>query len=65
MGIDDLITDIKSFKSRLSNRRNDAVKAIGDDEWLVAQNAINDCIGYEAVIDELMFQIDRIEVEQA
>ena len=57
-------TDIKSFEARLESRKEDAIKAIEEGCWLAAQNAMNDCIGFEAVINELRFQSERMEVEQ-
>lgn len=58
-------TDIKSFEARLELRKADAIKSIEEGNWLTAQNAMNDCIGFEAVIAELKFQCERMEVENA
>ena len=56
-------TDVKSYRARLAMRKADAIKAIEDGAYLTAQNAMNDCIGFEAVITELVFQRERMEVE--
>lgn len=56
-------TDVASYKARLADRKADAIKAIEEGAYLTAQNAMNDCIAYEAVIIELVFQRERMEVE--
>lgn len=56
-------TDIKNFKARLESRKADAIKAIAEGNYLVAQSAINDCVGFEAVIEELEYQSECMELE--
>lgn len=57
-----IITSIGSYKTRLKNRKADAIAAIKDDSYWTAQIALSDCIGFEAVIEELEFQLERAEV---
>ena len=56
-------TDIASYNARLAYRKADAIKAIEEGAYLTAQNCINDCIGFVAVMNELAFQRERMEVE--
>lgn len=54
----DIRLGIGSYKARLEGRKADAIKAIEEGHYLAAQSALNDCIGFEAVIRELEFQLE-------
>lgn len=58
MAKSDIKLGIGSFKARLESRKADAIKAIEEGYYLAAQSALNDCIRYEAVIEELEFQLE-------
>lgn len=62
MAKNDIKLGIGSFKARLERRKADAIKAISEGHYLAAQSAMNDCIGFEAVIEELEFQLEVMEV---
>lgn len=62
---DFMVTSIKSYKMRLKRRKQDAIEAILRDDMWNAQIALGECIGFEAAISELEFQIECMEVENA
>ena len=57
-----IITSIKSYKKRLEGRKEDAIAAIRDGAMWSAQIALGECIGFEATIAELEFQLEVMEV---
>ena len=61
----DIRTSIKSYKKRLEGRKEDAIAAIRDGAMWTAQIALGECIGFEAVIEELEFQLEVMGVEHA
>lgn len=63
MDKDFIITSIKSYKKRLEGRKEDAIAAIRDGAMWTAQIALGECIGFEATIAELEFQLEAMEVE--
>lgn len=54
---------IKSYQKRLEGRKEDAIASIREGSMWTAQIALGECIGYEAVINELEFQLECMEVE--
>lgn len=58
MDVDFVKTSIKSYKKRLEGRKEDAIAAIKDGSYWVAEIALGECIGFEATIAELEFQLD-------
>ena len=56
-------TSIGSFKTQLKNREADAIAAIKDGSYWTAQIALSECVGFEAVIKELEFQLEVMEAE--
>lgn len=62
MDKDFIITSIKSYKKRLEGRKEDAIAAIREGAMWSAQIALGECIGFEATIAELEFQLEVIEV---
>lgn len=63
MNAKDIETSIKSYEKRLEGRKEDAIAAIRDGSLWGAQVAISECMGYEAVISELEYQLECMEVE--
>lgn len=61
----ELETSIKSYKRRLEGRKEDAIVAIREGAMWTAQIALGECIGFEAVIGELEFQLERMEADNA
>ena len=61
MDKDFIITSIKSYKKRLEGRKEDAIAAIRDGAMWTAQIALGECIGFEATIAELEFQLEVME----
>lgn len=61
MDKDFIITSIKSYKKRLEGRKEDAIVAIRDGAMWTAQIALGECIGFEATIAELEFQLECME----
>jgi|GEM_PF-2253739 len=62
----DIETSIKSYQKRLEGRKEDAIVAIRDGAMWTAQIALGECIGFEAVISELEFQLEfQLEVMEA
>lgn len=59
----DIQTSIKSYRKRLEGRKEDAIAAIRDGSMWTAQIALGECIGFEAVIAELEFQLEAMEVD--
>ena len=59
----ELETSIKSYKRRLEGRKEDAIAAIREGAMWTAQIMLGECLGYEAVINELEYQLDCMEVE--
>ena len=59
----DITTSIKSHEFRLEQRKKDAIRAIREGSYWQAQIALGECIGYEAVINEMRFQLEVMEVE--
>jgi hypothetical protein len=62
MNKDLIITSIGSYKKRLEGRKEDAIAAIRDGAMWSAQIALGECIGFEAAIAELEFQLEAMEV---
>lgn len=65
MDVDFVKTSIGSFKTRLKDREDDAIAAIRDGSYWVAEIALSDCAGFKAVIDELEFQLEVMEADDA
>lgn len=65
MDVDFVKTSIGSFKTRLKDREADAIAAIRDGSYWVAEIALSDCAGLKAVIEELEFQLEVMEVDDA
>ena len=76
MDVDFVKTSIGSFKTRLKDREADAIAAIKDGyreadaiaaikdgSYWTAQIALNECAGFKAVIEELEFQLELMEVD--
>lgn len=61
MDKDFIITSIGSYKKRLEGRKEDAIAAIRDGAMWTAQIALGECIGFEATIAELEFQLEVME----
>lgn len=61
MDVDFVKTSIKSYKKRLEGRKEDAIAAIRDGAMWTAQIALGECIGFEATIAELEFQLEVME----
>lgn len=61
----DIQISIKSYKKRLEGRKEDAIAAIKAGSLWTAQIAINEASGFEAVIDELEFQLECMGVDNA
>lgn len=61
----DIQTSIKSYKRRLEGRKEDAIVAIREGAMWTAQIALGECIGFEAVIEELEFQLECMEADNA
>ena len=59
---DFICTSIKSYKKRLEGRKEDAIAAIREGALWTAQIALGECIGFEAAINELEFQLEVLEV---
>lgn len=62
MDVDFVKTSIKSYKKRLEGRKDAAIAAIKDGSYWVAEIALGECIGFEATIAELEFQLEVMEV---
>lgn len=62
MDKDFIITSIKSYKKRLDGRKEDVIAAIREGAMWTAQIALGECIGFEATIAELEFQLEVMEV---
>lgn len=62
MTASEIQTSVKSYQKRLEGRKEDAIVAIRDGSMWSAQIALGECIAYQAVIDELQFQLDDMEV---
>ncbi len=62
MDRDYITTSIKSYKKRIEGRKEDAITAIRDGAMWTAQIALGECIGFEAAINELEFQLEVLEV---
>lgn len=58
-------TSIKSYEKRLESRKADVIRFVTDGSWWNAQTAMGECIGFEAVIAELKFQLEVMEVNNA
>lgn len=65
MDVKYLETSIGSYEFRLENRKADAMAATARGYFLSAQDALNDCIRFEAVIRELKHQQECMEVNNA
>ncbi len=65
MDVDFVKTSIGSFKTRLKDREDAAIAAIKDGSYWTAEIALSDCAGLKAVIDELEFQLEVMEVDNA
>ena len=61
----DIQTSIKSYQKRLDERKKDAIEAINGNHLWAAQLALSECSGFEAVISELEFQLECMEVSNA
>lgn len=59
----DIETSIASYQHRLAERKKDAIEAINGNHLWAAQLALSECSGFEAVISELEFQLELIDVE--
>lgn len=59
----DIEASIKSFQNRLESRKKDVIESIQSGSLWVAQLALGECMGFEAVIEELEFQLECMEVE--
>ena len=62
MDVDFVKTSIGSYKTRLKDREDAAIAAIKDGSYWVAEIALGECIGFEATIAELEFQLEVMEV---
>ena len=60
----DIETSIKSYQARLSNSIRAAHQAIDEGSWWVAQLKLGECISYEAVINELEFQLEAYDLTE-
>ena len=58
----DIETSIKSYSKRLEERKADVVANIQAGSYWAAQIALGECMGFEAVIRELEFQLECMEV---
>ena len=65
MDVDFVKTSIGSYKTRLKDREDDAIAAIRDGSYWTAEIALSDCAGLKAVIDELEFQLEVMEADNA
>lgn len=65
MAAQDIRTSIKSYQKRLDERKKDAIEAINGNHLWAAQLALSECYGFEAVISELEFQLECMEVSNA
>lgn len=65
MDVDFVKTSIDSFETRLKGREDAAIAAIKDGSYCTAQIALNECAGLKAVIDELEFQLEVMEADNA
>lgn len=63
MNRNDIEAGIGSYKYRLESRKNDVIEFVEKGQMWNAQIALGECIGYEAVIKELEFQLECMEVE--
>lgn len=63
MNAKDTEKSIASYRHRMEMRKLVAVDAVRNGDWLVALGAINEAANYEAVMEELEFQIECMEVE--
>ena len=59
---DEIITSIKSFKTRMARAKRLAVEAIEDGNYWAAQTQILDAASYQAIIEEYQFQLECMEV---
>lgn len=57
-----VITSIKSYKKRLEGRKEDAIAAIREGAMWTAQEALSECVTFEAIIRELELQLEVMEV---
>lgn len=56
---------IKSYRSRMLDADERAVKAIEEGNYWGALIAINEAASFKACIDELEFQLEELEVSNA
>lgn len=63
MTTEDIQTSIDSYKARLKERKAELVTFVMRDELWNAQIALGECIGFEACVKELEFQLMVMEVE--
>ena len=50
---------------RLKDREDAAIAAIKDGSYWTAEIALSDCAGFKAVIEELEFQLEVMEADNA
>lgn len=62
MDVDFVKTSIGSFKTRLKDREAYAIAAIKDGSYWTAEIALSECAGFKAVIEELEYQLELMEV---
>lgn len=62
MDVDFVKTSISSYKTRLKEREADTIAAIKNGSYWTAQIALSECAGFKAVIEELEFQLEVMEV---
>lgn len=63
--VDFIEMSIKSYKARMAEANQRAISAITRGTYSVALIAINDATRYQAVIEELEFQLEVMEADNA
>ena len=54
---------IDCFKARLENSKKDVIEAVMNGNWWNAEIALGECVSFVAVVKELEYQLEVMEVE--